>query len=211
MTLDQAIQFYLSTGSTPASEATISPALLAEFAALPVLEVWRDVPGWEGLYQVSDQGRVRSLDRAARRGRVLKPCRRGFRLAYHAVSLYRAGKRTIAYVHITAALAFLGPQPTPQHEVAHGNGDPTNNRLINLRWATPAENAADKVLHGTVVRGEGSASSRLTVWDVCVAHSMADAGEDARAIAETLGMSRTNAHRIITGRAWAHIPRKAAQ
>ncbi|WP_208609489.1 HNH endonuclease signature motif containing protein [Streptomyces atriruber] len=54
--------------------------------------------------------------------------------------------------HFLVCVAFHGPRPTASHQVAHGDGDPTNNRPCNLRWATPAENSAGAVRHGTAGR-----------------------------------------------------------
>lgn len=59
------------------------------------------------------------------------------------------GMRRDFYVHVLVAHAFLGPPPTPQHEVAHLNGDRGNPALYNLAWKTRTENAADRAMHGT--------------------------------------------------------------
>lgn len=109
-------------------------------------ERWLPVPGMEGAYEVSDMGRVRSLDRlvvngprgATRplRGRVLR-----IHLAkgYPSVSLGASRK---ACVHTLVLLAFVGPRPDGM-ECCHWNGDPTDNRLQNLRWDTSSNNKKD--------------------------------------------------------------------
>src|SRR3546814_16009402 len=61
--------------------------------------------------------------------------------------------------------AFVGPRPDGM-EVAHNDGDPLNNRLENLRYATPAENTDDKLKHGTLLRGNAVGTAKLTVGDV---------------------------------------------
>jgi hypothetical protein len=121
-------------------------------------ETWRPIPGHSG-YEVSDLGRVRSIDRAVikmtrgrpvphrLKGRVLKPGTTG--RGYLMVVLGHGGA---TYVHHLVLQAFVGPRPDG-HEAAHGDGNRTNNRLVNLRWATPKENAADRYRHGTVMFG----------------------------------------------------------
>jgi len=117
-------------------------------------EQWRDVPGWEGLYQVSDLGRVRSLQRTivysngdthTVLGRVRKPNGNGH--GYLTVSLYRRNSEVRRYIHRLVLEAFVGPCP-PGQEACHGNGNPADNRLSNLRWDTRMENVRDTARHG---------------------------------------------------------------
>lgn len=118
-------------------------------------EEWRPVAGWEALYEVSDRGRVRSLPRsvvgggqggvAVRGGRTLALV--GDAKGYQFVSLSNGGRRR-ASVHGLVAAAFLGRRPTPDHEVRHLDGDPSNNALANLAYGTGAENWEDRRRHG---------------------------------------------------------------
>lgn len=119
-------------------------------------EEWREVPGYEGHYEVSNQGRVRSLEREIlhadgvwhrKRGRVLKQWI-GVSNGYLFVSLKRGGTKTNWCVHRLVALAFLGPQPEGQ-EVCHGNGNRLDARLANLRWDTHSANMYDRRRDGT--------------------------------------------------------------
>lgn len=124
-------------------------------------EEWRPVPGYEGRYEVSDQGRVRSLDRwIARRGglagysfvrgQVLRP--KVDSLGRHSVGL---GRSKTVRVPTLVLLAFVGPKP-PGYECCHGDGDPSHNWLGNLRWDTHSENMNDKVRHGRCVKRQRS-------------------------------------------------------
>ena len=117
-------------------------------------EMWRPVVGFEDCYEVSDQGRVRSLDRMigaphGRRwhtGRILAP---GAKSRGHLfVNLSVDGKRCVRLVHLLVLQTFVGPRPDGM-EGCHNNGDPSDNRLVNLRWDTKSENTKDRVRHGT--------------------------------------------------------------
>lgn len=119
-------------------------------------EIWLDVPGYEGLYQVSEQGRVRSVDREVmdsrgwvrqRRGKVLKP---GLSSGYPCVNLSSAGKVTLKRVHRIVLETFVCSPPTPEHECNHIDGDRTNNHVDNLEWVTRQENIDHRqALHWT--------------------------------------------------------------
>lgn len=119
-------------------------------------EEWRPLPGYVGLYEVSSHGRVRSLDRVvtskagwtkAFKG-AIKATPRNVQGGYPIVTLSADGVSTTRQVHVAVAAAFIGPRPEGM-QVAHGDGDPSNNRAENLRYATPSENEADKLRHGT--------------------------------------------------------------
>lgn len=109
-------------------------------------EEWRPVLGWEGLYEVSNHARIRSLRRKGVRGQVLKPqTNRG---GYQTVNLYdRPYHFKCRTVHSVVAEAFIGPRPTGHH-VRHLDGDQTNNLPGNLAYGTPRENNLDVVRHG---------------------------------------------------------------
>ncbi|WP_197515486.1 NUMOD4 motif-containing HNH endonuclease [Mycobacterium sp. E1747] len=118
-------------------------------------EKWLPVVGFEGWYEVSDQGQIRSLERTIVRkdGRVqiAKGCvlRHGTAGAgYAAVGLHRNGTALTRYVHALVMEAFVGSRP-PGYQTRHLNGNPRDCRLVNLAYGTAVENAADKVLHGT--------------------------------------------------------------
>lgn len=172
-------------------------------------ETWRPVVGYEGLYEVSDLGHVRSVPRTVVdsrgvprrfRGAELRNVHRGLP-GYVSISLYRDGKRRCAWLHILVAEAFLGPRP-PGMEVAHGNGNPSTNRLSNLRYATPAENQADKRQHGTDNAGERHPCARLTRAAVVEVRRHLASGERQADVAASYGVARTTVSAIATGRSW---------
>lgn len=108
-----------------------------------MIEVWKDIPEYENLYQVSNLGRVRSLDRTVynnggeelRKGTILKGGKTGRNSKYHYVGLSKDGKVTNKYIHRLVAEAFI-PNPENKPTVDHLNRDTNNNTLVNLRWAT---------------------------------------------------------------------------
>lgn len=119
-------------------------------------EEWRPVVDWEGLYEVSDQGRVRSLDRIinfpdgrSRRanGRVIKPwtISRG---RHDCVQLKDGRRQRKVLVHVLVLETFRGPRPEGM-EGCHGPGGSLDNRAVNLRWDTHGGNCLDMVTDGT--------------------------------------------------------------
>lgn len=119
-----------------------------------VTERWAPIPGYEGLYEASDMGRIRSLDRVLRTARgwdrkfpsvVLKGAMdRG----YVRVALSDRNRNSRHFwVHRLILLSFVGPCPDGM-ETLHGEGGPSDNRLVNLRWGTSAENNQDILRHG---------------------------------------------------------------
>lgn len=118
-------------------------------------EKWLPVPGYEGLYEVSDHGRVKSLPRVVERahgvplpvhGRILAT--RHPSLTYPALHLGKPGEIKLWKVHHLVMLAFVGPLPEGL-VTRHLNGNPKDNRLSNLSYGTQAENVRDSVNHGT--------------------------------------------------------------
>jgi hypothetical protein len=121
-------------------------------------QVWKPIPGWEGLYEASDHGLIRSHDRTVHdvlgrtrrvKGRILTN-RPHKTLGYVMVVLSRDGVYHREFAHRLVARAFLG-KPEPGHEVRHLDGNRTNNHVSNLAWGTRAENVNDAVTHGTHV------------------------------------------------------------
>lgn len=118
-----------------------------------VSEHWLPVVGYEGLYEVSDLGRVRSLDRVVRYGNVRYP--KAGRILTPAVTapgrrmvgLARDGKVANRRIYVLVLEAFVGPRPQGA-DACHDDGDPSNDRLNNLRWDTASANRRDTIRHG---------------------------------------------------------------
>ena len=108
-------------------------------------EIWKDIPGYEGLYQVSNLGRVKSLGRYVKKRSKLAfqdermLCSPKDKYGYLIVTLCREGKPKKKKVHRLVAQAFI-PNPENKETVNHINGDKNNNTAMNLEWNTSTEN-----------------------------------------------------------------------
>ncbi|WP_434612044.1 NUMOD4 motif-containing HNH endonuclease [Tabrizicola sp. M-4] len=133
------------------------------------MEVWKDVPGFEGAYSVSSLGKVRSLDRTVRytdgrvaffKGVLFDPVRGA--QGYLGVTLRRDGKSHRRLIHQIVAAAFLGPKPDWADCVNHKNGDKTDNRFENLEWVTLADN--NRHARATGLLNQRGENCNLTVY-----------------------------------------------
>lgn len=172
-------------------------------------ETWKPVPGYEGAYEVSDLGRVRSLDRVIVRsdgvrrrfpGKIIKPYVDPN--GYDRVALALSGSRSLRCAHQLVAAAFLGPRPVGQ-EVRHIRGVAGGHGVDNLEYGTPTENNADKVRHGTLLRGEDVGTSKL---DEAAVRAIREArGVKQRDLAARFGCRQGHISRIVNRQRWRHV------
>jgi hypothetical protein len=122
------------------------------------MERWRAIPGWEGLYEISRTGQVRSVERVVyfADGRVREYAaverathKDGF--GYQKVTLKGKGRNQRVLIHQAVAAAWVGPRPDGL-EVCHNDGNKLNNTVENLRYDTRKANHADAARHGTLKR-----------------------------------------------------------
>jgi hypothetical protein len=119
------------------------------------MELWTSIAGYEGFYEVSNYGNVRSLTRAVPYGRHKGMTYTGRDLKlfvtnnYLSVKLARAGITKTFYAHELVMMAFDGPRPEIDErcEIRHLDGNKLNNNFSNLAYGTVKENAADRKLH----------------------------------------------------------------
>ena len=117
-------------------------------------EQWKPIPGYEGYYEVSDSGRVRSVDRVHPykntsrrvRGQIIADAKQ--KNGYRMVVLWRDGRPKGHLVHRLVLTAF-DRNPEPGEEACHENNQRDDNRVENLRWGTSTDNKIDQVRHGT--------------------------------------------------------------
>jgi hypothetical protein len=193
-------------------------AFLAEFKARietvePDGERWRPVVKYEGLYEVSDRGRVRSLwfiNGKARQARpkplILKTYLND--AGYHTLTLVSFdGRHLTKSVHSLVLTAFMGVAPPGRPCGGHRDGNPANNSLYNLRWITHAENEEDKRRHGRSLIGERNHQAKLTVAAVRQMREdyVNNPMQTFKTLAAKYGVSRVVAHKIIRRKAWKHV------
>jgi hypothetical protein len=165
-----------------------------------VAEIWKAVVGWEGLYEVSDLGRVRS----PRGVRKLVPIGDD-KAKYLSVTLSRPGaKLACARVHRLVLTAFDRPALAGE-EGRHKDGDSSNNALSNLEWGTPVQNGQDRVAHGTQHRGESTPSAKLTEEDVLRIREAVLFGAKQRVLGCLYGVNQQQVSKIVSRQRWAHV------
>lgn len=173
-----------------------------------MIEKWKNIPGFEGLYQVSDSGRIRSF---YKRGHSLlnylpkilnypKPSKNQYLL----VGL-RKDKKTIMFrMHRLVLLAFQG-YPPKGFECAHLNGKKNDNRLRNLRWVSNSENKEHNRIHGVMPIGEKSKKSKLKEAQVYEIKKLYKEGMSQKKIAEKFCISQQHVSGISNNQKWKHI------
>lgn len=172
------------------------------------------MPGYEGLYEVSDLGKVRSLDRYVRGryglrlspGRILRQALTGGASPRWCVALHKDGVGTTRLVHHLVLEAFRGARP-PGKYGCHGPAGPWENAVWNLAWKTGRDNqGADRVRDGTSNRGERSAVAKLTEAAVMEMRRRYAAGETQATLATEYGLAQNSLSQVITGARWAWLP-----
>ena len=177
---------------------------------IDAIERWLAVVGFEGFYEVSDFGRVRSLDRVVYhgtrpwrlKGKILAqlPNSRG----YICVVLSREARSAQVPVHRLVGEAFLGPRP-PGMETRHGPGGKADNRLANLSYGTPLQNQRDRWRDGTSVVGTGNGRAKLTEDLARECRARYAAGMSLAALAREYGVYNTTIQKVVTGQTWKHV------
>lgn len=174
---------------------------------------WRDIQGYEGVYQISNNGEVKSLSRF-RRSRwetpVLLPERilkqKKNRHGYMTVHL-RTGKESWPSVHRLVAIAFV-PNPENKSTVNHKDGVKTNNTVQNLEWATESEQMIHAISTGLysppdlrpfVQKGEYNRASKLKDCEIPLILKMREQGNTLKSIADKFGVGISQIHRITKG------------
>jgi hypothetical protein len=167
-------------------------------------ERWKAIIGFEGLYEVSDRGRVKSLERPVgtwlgtrvKRARILKPITtvRG----YVVVSL---GKHQQKRVQQLVLEAFRCRRPRGLF-ACHRDGNKNNNTIGNLYWGSAAENSADMIRHGRSSQGSKNGNSKLNETQVA---AVKQSGQSNIKLAKQFGVDRTLIWQIKRGFIWRHV------
>jgi DNA-binding CsgD family transcriptional regulator len=169
-----------------------------------MMETWKDVDGYEGLYQVSNMGNVKTL---ARLHRVDRPYTKKERLmnpptnstGYRQATLYKDKKGVIHSVHKLVATAFL--ERHPHHQVVnHKDGIKTNNTVENLEWCTYGQNQSHAIRTGLIriYRGENHYASKLTDAQRQEIVVLRSKGMKQREIAEIYGIKQQSVSKVLS-------------
>lgn len=176
-------------------------------------ESWASIAGYEGLYEVSDRGNVRSLQRFAPNRSGLRPIRDRLLVGnldgrgYLIVGLSRLGVRRMFTVQRLVMNAFVGPRPHG-YQINHKNGIKRDNRLDNLEYVTPSENSLHAHRTGLSVSIKGSRHYRakLNESQVLRIRDMVGSGSSTPTlVAEMFGVSTTTIYSIVSRANWRHI------
>lgn len=171
------------------------------------MEIWKSCAGWEGLYEVSNLGNVRSLHRKTKAN--FGDCVRGgtqlnkvvTSRGYEVVNFTNGKKRSQIPVHKLVLVAFVGDRPT-NFDGCHKNGIKTDNTLANLRWDTKSGNHKDKKIHGTWQ--VGMKANNVKYNDDVVIDIRKNRLSPKIAFSK-YGISKSQTRRILSGVAWPHI------
>ncbi|TIU71779.1 MAG: HNH endonuclease [Mesorhizobium sp.] len=158
---------------------------------------WRISPSFPA-YEVSENGDVRRCARGLRGGAVGKVMKAYVRAdGYRMYILRRDNKSFHRKAHQLVAEAFVGPKPFPEAEVRHWDGTRTNDHFSNLLWGTRAENRADAVRHGTLLRGERAPRAKLTMDQARQIRELAKTGLAQWKIGERFGVAQNCVSRVV--------------
>lgn len=167
-----------------------------------MIEQWRQLAG-RPIYEISNLGRLRNVltGRFLSGTIVLQPTGKVARLQ---IVLGLGGSRRCVGIHILVLETFIGPRPS-NLDGCHGDGNPLNNRLDNLRWDTRNGNLADTVRHGTKLVGERCNGAKLTAEKVLAMRSERNDGRTLRYLADRYGVSHSMVWFACHGHSWRHL------
>jgi len=158
------------------------------------MENWLNVVDFEGIYEVSNFGNIRSSKNKQLKKITIDRNGRPY------LGLWKNNKQKIVRPHKLVLEAFVGKAPQGM-ECCHNDGNQKNNRLENLRWDTPKNNHADKLKHGTSNTGERCNWAKLTKAQVI---SIRADIRTQKEIATEYGVQQSQISRIKNGVRWIH-------
>lgn len=169
-------------------------------------EIWKEVVGHEGYYQVSNIGRVRTHWEAKKKhshfhaGKILKQ-----HLSNKYLRVWLCGpKKKFRTIHSLVLDAFKGLRPAGKAG-RHLDGNGLANVSDNLTWGTHKQNIEDKQIHGTQTRGSSHGTSKVSEIDVVKIRALRAEGLTLSAISEKFPISRDAVHDIVRRKTWKHV------
>ena len=171
-------------------------------------EVWEDIAGFEGLYKISNRGRVLRLSKTTSNRRYLpnkvrKPVKSSN--GYLKIGLTYDKKQVTLLIHRLVAMTFID-NPKNKKEVNHIDGNKENNIVSNLEWNTPLENTKHSNKNGLVnIKGINNIRAKLTESDVFAIRRLLIKGFNSREISELFNVTRSSIYNIKLKKTWKHI------
>lgn len=164
------------------------------------MTVWKDVVGYEGLYQVSSDGQVYGC----KSGKILAAVENIY--GYFWVGLWRNNRYKARFIHHLVLEAFVGSCP-PGKEACHfPDRDKGNNTVDNLSWGSKKRNAKHRAIHGRTVRGERFWSAKLNEEKVRKARRLYATGRyTIRELADRFQLAESSMSSILYRRTWKHV------
>lgn len=177
------------------------------------MEIWKDIENFEGIYQVSNMGRVRSLDRQIHykdgrignfTGIILKQgvCRKGYPIVY----LSKGSKKKAIKVHRLVALTFV-KKHQKKNQVNHIDGDKSNNIFTNLEWCDNSENQIHAYANGlnSVSRGESNGNNKYSLSIIIELKKMLKIGKTYKEIINKLNVSKSLIYHVKSEKTWKYV------
>jgi predicted XRE-type DNA-binding protein len=166
-------------------------------------ELWKDIPGYEGHYQISNLGRVKSIK--FKNHRIMKT---KVDMGYEQIGLRLPNKiKKFFKIHRLVAKAFIS-NPNNYPQVNHKDGNKLNNHVENLEWCSSSQNVKHSfdILGKQIPKGENSTSSKLKESDVLAIRQLLKEGNlSQQKIADKYGISQAQVWRIKNKLRWSHI------
>lgn len=182
------------------------------------MEIWKDIKGYKGLYQISNLGRVKSLSRKVRQRYGYRKIKESIMAAsekengYLVVRLSNKGQHKMFYIHRLVGIYFV-PNPHNKPDINHKKSNKKDNRWFRLEWATKSENLIHSFKSGThkPMTGRISPAAKLTDRKVMnIKTRYAKGGVSMRKLADEYGVHHAIINGIIQGKRWPHIKLKKA-
>lgn len=174
-----------------------------------MIEEWRDIKGFEGKYQISNLGRVKSLDRITN-NRVFKSAVKKLQISntgYHRVFLCLENRKSKPFsVHRLVAKAFL-EHIEGRDIVNHLDGNKLNNIVTNLEWVTVSENTLHSYKNKLQVMGigENNPASKYTEDQIREVKRLSKLGLNRKEISNITKVSKATIHLVLNNKSWAHV------
>lgn len=173
------------------------------------MECWKAIPGYEGIYEASTFGRVRSLREISQRCNKLlpkplirKPVHASRDRRYEFYKLYKNGTCVFRPAGRIFLETFTGRCPGDKYQASHLDGNPSNNRIGNLVWETAGDNNRRKKVHGTQPCGELTFMAKISNADAMRAYNLVKSGISTAEVSRMFNVTRTAISKLCLGKSW---------